>query len=107
MPVRFKNKNTAAVREEALDSLFKGVPIAKEMVKSEDKDTTWGKLPAKEMVFEAPNPPEGKKPRVVVRRLATDTAAYIGYVKDNGELTPQEVTAFFDSFELLPRPAPK
>jgi hypothetical protein len=107
IPVRFKASSSAAERESVLAGLVKTVSIPKEMTRSKDDAITWAGRPAKEFSFEAAGSPGGKKPRIVFRQLLADTTGYLGYVRDAGDLTSQEVARFFDSFELLSRPGPK
>lgn len=107
IPARFKNKTSAAEREEAMNLLFKQMS-AKGMSRRSEKNVTWAGTQAKETLFETEGATEGeKKPRAIFRQLITDYAAYIGYIRDDGELTPQEIEKFYDCFELLPRPGVK
>ena len=101
--LRFRPRSAAKDRHEAFQAALAEVSINKSLKRSELKGVSWGKQAAQEFTAE-PSDPSGATDRVTVRSLATESGAYIGIVHDAGQLTPKEVTLFFDSFQLLSPP---
>jgi hypothetical protein len=99
--VKFKPGLAAAGREKTLDDLVRLMRLPPELKPSAPKSVTWAGKPATEVVYEMSQPgANGRKGRVVIRRLVTDTGGYVGYVREWGGILPEDLAQFFDSFAL-------
>jgi hypothetical protein len=87
-------------KDEAVDKLAESVGGTSKMTKSAPRTVTWAGQPATETEYESEAQSDGKKRRVVIRRLVTPSTFYLGMVKDGGNLTPKDLEMFFDSFQL-------
>jgi hypothetical protein len=97
---RFRPNTAPAAREEATDQMVTPVVANTALKRSDPRPVTWAGQPATETVFEGEARPDGKKDRVVVRRLVTPAVGYLGVVRDTGGLTPADLATFFDSFQI-------
>jgi hypothetical protein len=99
--IRYKPRSSAEEREEVFRAAMGEVYIPKEMKKSKPQDVIWSKQKAKEFSAEV-SESSGVTKRVTVRSFTTESTAYIGVAYDLGQLTPKEISVFFDSFQLQP-----
>jgi hypothetical protein len=100
-------KTAQATRDDAVDALRRGIVIRQGLKQTgEPKAVVWAGQPAKETLYEGEEK-DGKKPRIIVRELVTESVAYFGVVNDPGGLTDAEVKQFFDSFQITSPAKPK
>jgi hypothetical protein len=99
--VRFKPGLPPAGREKTLDDLVRLMRLPPELKASSPKPVVWAGRPATEVVYEMAQPgANGRKTRVVMRRLITEAGAYVAYVREHGGILLADLTTFFDSFAL-------
>jgi hypothetical protein len=99
--VRFQPGLTAAGREKTLDDLVRLMSLSPDLKPSAPRSITWVGRPATEVTYEMAQPgPNGRKTRIVMRRLITDTTAYIAFVREHGGVRAEDLATFFDSFAL-------
>jgi hypothetical protein len=99
--VKFKPGLAPAGREKTVDDLVRLMRLPSELKPSAPKPVTWAGRPATEVVYEMSQPgANGRKTRLVMRRLIMDTAAYVGYVREHGGIQSEDLATFFDNFAL-------
>ncbi|MDY3551235.1 hypothetical protein R5W24_000310 [Gemmata sp. JC717] len=87
-------------RGAAVDAVVATLEVPAGLKAGEAKGVTWAGRPAQETVYAA-EPGAGAGGRqLVVRRLVTESAGYVGLVRDAGGLKPPELALFFDSLDL-------
>ena len=102
--IAYRPASTPATRQQALDEAVKVFSVWPGLKPGAPKPVTWADKPAQEIVYADEQAPAGKR-QTVLRFLNTDDAGYLGFVRDSGELRPQDITMFFSVFQL--RNAPK
>jgi hypothetical protein len=99
--IRLKPGLTQANREKTLDDLVRLMRLPPEMRPSGPRVVMWAGRPATEVVYEMAQPgANGRKTRVVMRRLVTNTTGYVAFVREHGGIQTEDLTTFFDSFAL-------
>jgi hypothetical protein len=99
--IRYKPGLPPANRARTVDDLVRLMRISPDLKPSAPKSITWAGRPATEVVYEMAQPgANGRKTRIVMRQLITDSGAYIAYVREHGGISADDLKTFFDSFAL-------